>query len=450
MCIRDRYLDAVKAVDAKLGQMFAQIAGNALMNGNTTIILSADHGGTGTGHSTQSDAANYVIEMMLWGPGVPANTNMYVLNGGLTTDPGATGRPDYALGSGQPIRNGDGGNCALRRLGLSATIPGSSMNNLTNVCELVALPATATPTPTPTATATATSTPTAAPNTARFAVVGDFGANNSTPATDVSNLIRGWNVDFVTTVGDNNYCTGNSDGFEEFDLCMGRYYYDFMKPYSGTYGAGASVNKYWPALGNHDWDAGINGWYGFMTLPNNERYYELVRGPVHFFFVDSDTREPDGTSAGSTQGVWLQTRLAASTSPWKVVVFHHPPYSSSSTHGSSAWMQWPFQAWGATAVLNGHDHTYERIVQNGFPYFVNGLGGHSIYNFGTPVSGSVLRYNGNYGAMLVTADSCQMTYQFITRLGAVIDTYTQTQAACATPTPTATATATASLSLIHI
>ena len=87
-------------------------------------------------------------------------------------------------------------------------------------------------------------------------------------------------------------------------------------------------------------------------------------------------------------------------------------------------MQWPFQAWGATAVLNGHDHTYERIVQNGFPYFVNGLGGNSIYNFGTPVSGSVLRYNGNYGAMLVTADSCQMTYQFITRLGAVIDTYT--------------------------
>ena len=244
----------------------------------------------------------------------------------------------------------------------------------------------------------------------------------------------------MTTVGDNNYCTGNSDGFEEFDLCMGRYYYDFMKPYSGTYGAGASVNKYWPALGNHDWDAGINGWYGFMTLPNNERYYELVRGPVHFFFVDSDTREPDGTSAGSTQGVWLQTRLAASTSPWKVVVFHHPPYSSSSTHGSSAWMQWPFQAWGATAVLNGHDHTYERIVQNGFPYFVNGLGGHSIYNFGTPVSGSVLRYNGNYGAMLVTADSCQMTYQFITRLGAVIDTYTQTQTACATPTPTPTLT----------
>ena len=106
-------------------------------------------------------------------------------------------------------------------------------------------------------------------------------------------------------------------------------------------------------------------------------------------------------------------------------------------------MQWPFQAWGATAVLNGHDHTYERIVQNGFPYFVNGLGGNSIYNFGTPVSGSVLRYNGNYGAMLVTADSCQMTYQFITRLGAVIDTYTQTQAACATPTPTPTLTPTA-------
>ena len=38
-------------------------------------------------------------------------------------------------------------------------------------------------------------------------------------------------------------------------------------------------------------------------------------------------------------------------------------------------MQWPFKDWGADAVLTGHDHIYERLLVNGIPYFVNGIGG---------------------------------------------------------------------------
>ncbi|HKQ69905.1 MAG TPA: carbohydrate-binding protein [Polyangiaceae bacterium] len=45
------------------------------------------------------------------------------------------------------------------------------------------------------------------------------------------------------------------------------------------------------------------------------------------------------------------------------------PSYSSGEHGSSDWMQWPFKDWGADVVLNGHDHTYERIIVNG-SYFV--------------------------------------------------------------------------------
>ncbi len=157
------YLATITNIDAKLGQLFGLIAGSSLLAGNTTIILGADHGGVGNDHSNATLWENYVIEMMLWGQNVPANTDLYTLNGTLTTNPGATGRPDYALGSGQPIRNGDGGNCALRRLGLTATIPGSSINNLVNACQVVTLPTTPTPTPVP---PTATPTPTPVPPTA--------------------------------------------------------------------------------------------------------------------------------------------------------------------------------------------------------------------------------------------------------------------------------------------
>ena len=56
-------------------------------------------------------------------------------------------------------------------------------------------------------------------------------------------------------------------------------------------------------------------------------------------------------------------------------------------------MRWPFQAWGASAVVAGHAHSYERIMIAGFPYFVNGAGGHGTTAFDiTPVAGTVVRY----------------------------------------------------------
>ena len=165
---------------------------------------------------------------------------------------------------------------------------------------------------------------------------------------------------------------------------------------------------------------------------NNERYYDFVRGPVHFFAIDSDSREPDGITSGSTQALWLQAQLAASTSKWKIVFMHHPPYSSSSSHGSTPLLQWPYEDWGATAVLAGHDHLYERIIrdENGddvdFAYFTTGAGGRSLYDFGTPVDGSESRYNADYGSMIIEATSTSITFQFwsIAGGGTLIDTYT--------------------------
>src|SRR4029453_1854486 len=104
--------------------------------------------------------------------------------------------------------------------------------------------------------------------------------------------------------------------------------------------------------------------------------------------------------------------------------FHHPPYLSGDDHEPSTNMRWPFQQWGATAVFTGHSHTYERIVLNNFPYFVDGLGGESISGFGAPISGSQLRYNGNYGAMLVETSDTSVNFKFSTRNGTTVDNYT--------------------------
>jgi glucose/arabinose dehydrogenase len=295
---------------------------------------------------------------------------------------------------------------------------------------------TRTPTPSNTASPTATATATATATTMRFAVVGDYGYEGPA-ALDVSNLIKSWNPQFILTLGDNNYPDGQASTIDDN---IGQYYSDFIFPYTGAYGSSASVNRFFPVLGNHDWiTAGAQPYLDYFTLPGNERYYDFVVGPVQFFALDSDPSEPDGIAAGSVQGAWLQSALAASTARWQVVLMHHPPYSSGD-HGSVG-MQWPYAAWGADAVLAGHDHTYERLRADGIPYFVNGLGGRSIYGFNNPLPETQFRYNADYGAMRVDASSSQISFQFLDRAGALVDTFVLTPQP-ATPTPTLTATVT--------
>lgn len=255
-----------------------------------------------------------------------------------------------------------------------------------------------------------------------FTAIGDYGEFGQ-PEADVANLVKGWNPDFIITTGDNNYPDGAAS---TIDPNIGQYYHDFIGQYQGVYGTGAPSNRFFPSLGNHDWIApGAQPFLDYFSLPGNERYYDFVRGPVHFFVIDSDPHEPDGITSASTQGTWLRQRLAESTAPWQIVYMHHPPYSSSSRHGSTPALQWPFQQWGADAVLAGHDHVYERIQRDGIVYFTNGLGGRrSFYGFGSPVPGSQVRYNGDYGAMRAVATNTSIKFDFVTRAGTLIDSHT--------------------------
>ncbi len=254
----------------------------------------------------------------------------------------------------------------------------------------------------------------------RFAVIGDYG-NAGQAEADVAALVQSWSPDFVITLGDNNYPDGSA---LTIDQNIGQYFHQYISPYTGGYGQGDTVNRFFPSLGNHDWNTpGAIPYLDYVTLPGNERYYDFVKNDVHFFVLDSDVHEPDGRTSESIQGQWLEQALASSTAQWKVVYVHHPPYSSGSTHGSQQFMQWPFRQWGASIVLAGHEHNYERLSVSGFPYIVNGLGGRSLYSFGSPLPESISRFNADYGAQLVEADADSMVLSFFTVSSTLIDRY---------------------------
>ncbi len=286
-----------------------------------------------------------------------------------------------------------------------------------SVPELI-ISASLTPSPTiefPTPSVTLTPVP-----ITRFAVIGDYGLAG-VPESDVAYLVIHWDPDFIITTGDNNYPDGSAATIDEN---IGQYFHEYIHPYIGQYGSGAEINRFFPTLGNHDWNTdNAEAYFEYFSLPGNERYYDIIWGSVHLFAIDSDSREPDGVGMSSVQAMWLKEKLANSTAPWKIVFMHQPPYASAGD-GSIAWAQWPYKQWGASAVLCGHSHVYERIIIDDFLYFVNGLGGGPIYKFDVPISGSLIRYNKDYGAMFIEATQEKITFTFLTRGNILVDSYT--------------------------
>jgi len=254
-----------------------------------------------------------------------------------------------------------------------------------------------------------------------FSVIGDYGIGNENERA-VAELVASWNPDFVITTGDNNYPLG---GYDTIDENIGQYFHQFIANYNGDFGSGSTeVNRFFPSMGNHDWftdDA--KPYLDYFDLPGNERYYQFSWQFIDFFILDSFWTEPDGVLSDSIQVNWLNEQLSQSSADWKIVYFHHAPYTSG-YHLSSTWMRWPFDEWGADLVLSGHSHVYERLEVSGLTYIVNGLGGGSKYDFIDILPESLVRYNQEFGAMRVEVSPSQINGIFMNTAGEIIDKFT--------------------------
>ena len=110
------YAATIADVDATLGRILDAIAADVSSAGTTALILTADHGGSGSGHYDTSDPATYTIPFAVWRCDSQPKADLYSLNPGRV-DPGTTSPPDPPS-AGQPIRNGGAANVALDLLGL--------------------------------------------------------------------------------------------------------------------------------------------------------------------------------------------------------------------------------------------------------------------------------------------------------------------------------------------
>ncbi|HEV2761669.1 MAG TPA: metallophosphoesterase [Pyrinomonadaceae bacterium] len=175
--------------------------------------------------------------------------------------------------------------------------------------------------------------------------------------------------------------------------------------------------KFYATLGNHD--ESNQRFYEHFNM-NGEEYYQFKKGNVSFYSLNSNYMD-------KTQVKWFEDKLAADTSDWKIVYFHHPPYSSGGKHGSDTKLRQVvepiFLKYGVNVVLAGHEHFYERVKpQKGIYYFISGAGGK--LREGDVKRGSSLTdkaYDKDMSFMLIEVNKDQLHFQVISRTGETVD-----------------------------
>jgi predicted MPP superfamily phosphohydrolase len=207
--------------------------------------------------------------------------------------------------------------------------------------------------------------PTPLPNRAdslKFAVLGDFGDGSDEQyqtAAEMARVHQRFPYELVITVGDNIYGSERPQDFVR----------KFETPYKPLLDAGV---KFYASLGNHD--SREQRFYKLFNM-DGKLYYSFKpdKQSVRFIALESAYLEPE-------QVQWLEKELEGVGEDWKILYFHHPPYSSGNRHGSHVQerevLEPLFVKYNVSVVFTGHDHIYERVQpQQGIAYFVVGSGG---------------------------------------------------------------------------
>lgn len=254
------------------------------------------------------------------------------------------------------------------------------------------------------------------PGTIKFAVIGDAGTGSRAQyevGRQMAAFRERYPFTFVIMVGDNIYGADTARDVKA----------KFEEPYGALLAAGV---KFYASIGNHDnpdqrnyklFNMGGKRFYS-LRLPEGEHTKTAGRR-VRFFALDTNYLD-------KAQLDWLEKELAGSTDEWKIPFFHHPLYSSARKHGSSPEMQAAlepiFTRHGVDVVLQGHDHTYERVKpQKGIHYFVSGAAGSLRKGDLRRSAITAAGFDADYHFMLMEIDGDELFFQAVSREGRTID-----------------------------
>ena len=160
---------------------------------------------------------------------------------------------------------------------------------------------------------------------------------------------------------------------------VGRNYDYWDREFFGPAGPLMKNTVMFPALGNHEYYfSGPMWFFEFFSLPGNEQWFAYTYSNVRFIALNTN----EDVAPGSAQYVWLESELQSadySAAKWHVVYFHHPAFTCAGLYVDDLdvkqYLVPLFEDYGVDIVFSGHNHLYERYLNNGIYYIVTGGGG---------------------------------------------------------------------------
>ncbi len=268
-----------------------------------------------------------------------------------------------------------------------------------------------------------------AQTTVRFAVDRRLRLD-STNEQNVANIIASQAADIIITTGDNNYPSGSAT---TIDCNIGRDYHNYIAAYTGSYTQLRCRQRTSssPRWGTTTWTTAA--WAHPTTTTSRCRARALppatpramsatmiiVVGPVHFFVINSDPREPNGTHERLRAGA-----VAASATGCRHRTMEGRLLPSPSVH-IRAYTSLPPQKCGGRSKRGAH-----RLYSKATTMFTNAscgtttptacrchispsaTAGTRTYAFGTPVEGSITRRTGEYGTVIAEASESTLNFKY--------------------------------------
>lgn len=245
--------------------------------------------------------------------------------------------------------------------------------------------------------------------TLRFIAFGDYGQGTPFQAKLGEQMAKTYKerpYQLALLLGDNFYPNGDVKRVAKTH---------FEDPYHDLI---ANHVRFLAAIGDHDDHKGhVKDEMAYFHMPND--YYMAHEGPVDFFILNTTffVRSPE-------QRQWIAKALAESKAPWKIVIGHHPLYSSGrngGTKGTRKILEPLLIQHKVDLYLAGHDHDYERFSPiHGVQYIVSGGGGSYLYAFKKVAPQSQVRLKTHH-FLLMETNATTLKIEAINRFGEVID-----------------------------
>jgi predicted phosphodiesterase len=225
----------------------------------------------------------------------------------------------------------------------------------------------------------------AAPASLRFVVVGDTGTGDADQYAVAKQMLAEHDrspYKIVVHVGDIIYGKGFSEIKKVFD-----------EPYRPLIERDV---KFHATLGNHDQDnpRELSG-YAMLGMGGKLNYSFKPAGDLVEFFTFDSTLVLKGRAGDQLD--WLDKQLGESKARWKIVFFHHPPYSTGKRHGDDATLIEHvvpiLKKHNVRVVITGHEHFFARLKPvDGINYIISGSGG-KIHRGGLQYDGRLVYGN---------------------------------------------------------